>query len=70
MISFTLIPRQLTDGRIAIVLHLYRNKKLASTTTVAAVERTQATMVLVKCRVHLRNLGVQDANGQVLKATG
>lgn len=62
MITFSLITRDATDGQVAIVLYLFRDDEVASVTTVATVPRQQATMVLIKSRVHLRRAGVADAN--------
>ncbi|HEX4766071.1 MAG TPA: hypothetical protein VH414_07315 [Lichenihabitans sp.] len=61
MISFTLSPMPLDNGQIDVVLRLYRRGKLASVTNVATVHRSVASMVMLRCRVHLRNLGVGEA---------
>lgn len=63
MISFSLVPSPLQNGRIDLVLRLYRGGKIASTTVLDTVDRSLASMVLMKCRVHLRHLGVQEASG-------
>ncbi|HEX4764745.1 MAG TPA: hypothetical protein VH414_00550 [Lichenihabitans sp.] len=70
MITFSLITRDAGDGEVAIVLYLFRNDEVASVTTIATVPRSQATMVLIKSRVHLRRQGVQDANEAYQRKAG
>ncbi len=62
MITFTLIRSDLPDGRVAIVLYLYRDKKTASVSTIATVAPNQARSLFNESRAHLRKLGVRDAN--------
>ena len=62
MISFTLSPTPLDNGQIDVVLRLYRRGKLASVTSIATVHRSVASMVMLRCRVHLRTLGVGEAS--------
>ena len=61
MITFTLIRSDTADGRIAVVLYLYRDKKLASVTTIATVVAGTARMVFNESRAHLKRLGLRDA---------
>ncbi len=70
MITFSLITRDATNGEVAIVLYLFRNDEVASVTTIATVPRNQATMVLIKSRVHLRRQGVADANEAYQRKAG
>ena len=70
MITFSLITRDATNGEVAIVLYLFRNDEVASVTTIATVPRSQATMVLIKSRVHLRRQGVADANEAYQRKAG
>ena len=59
-VSYMLIPRLLTDGRVSITLQLYRERRLASTSPVAVIDRVQAADLMYKCRQHLGRLGVED----------
>ena len=59
-VSYMLIPRLLTDGRVSITLQLYRERRLASTSPVAVIDRVQAADLIYKCRQHLGRLGVGD----------
>ena len=61
MITFTLIRSDAADGRVAIVLYLYRAKTLASVTTIAIVAPGAARMLFNESRAHLKRLGVRDA---------
>lgn len=70
MITFSLITRDAANGEVAIVLYLFRNDEVASVTTIATVPRNQATMVLIKSRVHLRRQGIQDANETYQRKAG
>ncbi len=70
MITFSLITRDASNGEVAIVLYLFRNDEVASVTTIATVPRSQATMVLIKSRVHLRRHGVADANEAYQRKAG
>ena len=59
-VRYMLIPRLLTDGRVSITLQLYRERRLASTSPVAVIDRVQAADLMYKCRQHLGRLGVGD----------
>ena len=67
-ITFTLAPRLLTDGQIAIILHLYRGRKRALSTTLTTCQRQAAPRALRKCRSHLSKLGVEEISGVRLPA--
>ena len=59
-VSYMLVPRLLTNGRVSIILQLYRDHRLASTSPVAVIDRAQAADLMYKCRHHLGLLGVAD----------
>lgn len=62
MITYTLSRKDRTDGRVSLVLHLYRNKKIAHSTTIATLDPTLARKVFVKAHEHLETLGVWNAS--------
>lgn len=59
-IGFLLIRRPLPDGKVAVVLHLYRDDKPALTTTVATVSASVARMVALACRLRLLERGASE----------
>ena len=59
-ITFALAPRLQTDGQIAIILHLYKGKRRALSTTLTTCARQSAPDAMQTCRSHLRKLGVSE----------
>ena len=59
-VSFALTKHLDPDGREAIVLHLYRDVVPVVMTTIATVESSKASALLLRCRRHLQTLGVQS----------
>ena len=62
-ITFALAPRLQTDGQVAIILHLYRGNRRASSTTLTTCARQSAPLAMQKCRSHLQKLGVVESQG-------
>ncbi len=57
-ITFALITRPLADGQAAIVLHLYRAKRRALSTTLTTCTARSVPETLETCRSHLEKLGI------------
>ena len=63
-ISFSLALRDLMSGSTAVILHLYRDGKLAATSTLTICDRQSAVRVLRDCVSHLRTkLGIREEGG-------
>ena len=64
-ISFSLALRDLMmSGSTAVILHLYRDGKLAATSTLTVCDRQAAVRVLRDCVSHLRTkLGIREEGG-------
>ena len=56
-IRYSLASQSADDGRIEIILDLYRGSVPALTRRIATVERMHARAVLSKCQRHLEMLG-------------
>ena len=69
-VRFLLVCRDLTDGRTALVLHLYRDEKLASKTTISVAEDGIARMMLLLSRMHLFKLGLREHSPRLPRAAG
>ena len=67
-VEFQLASCSLDDGRTAIVLHLYRGERRASTCTVSTVTASAARMMLLLSRVHLSNLGCVEHKPRLPRA--
>lgn len=57
-ITFALVTRPLADGQAAIVLHLYRAKGRALSTTLTTCTAGSVPETLKSCRTHLKKLGI------------
>ena len=60
VITFTLAPRLMVNGRVAVVLHLYRDKQLALTSTLTVCKPQVSKTVLLMCRLYLGRLGIEN----------
>ena len=59
-VRFLLFRRPLDDGLVSIVLHLYRDGKPATRTTLATVKPSVARLTLLASRLHLITRGVEE----------
>lgn len=67
MYRYTLTDHLLPDGFVAVVLRLFRDARLASTVTVATVERREAARARIRWRAEMRKMGVREVR-TLLKA--
>ena len=59
-ITFSLAPRLMVSGSVAVVLHLYRDKQLALTSTLTVCKPEALKSVLLMCRLYLGQLGIEN----------
>lgn len=68
MITYRLFRSDASDGLVAVVLYLYRDMAVASVTTIATASPPVAIRLFVESRIHLRRLGVPEADKAALRA--
>ena len=68
MITYKLFRSEAANGLVAVVLYLYRDQATASVTTIATEAPRVAIRLFVEARIHLRRLGVPEADAVRLAA--
>ena len=70
MITYTLVRKDLKDGQVSILLHLYWMHEPASVTTITTDRPGAAMKRFAEARVYLQRKGIADNNDQSWGLTG